>query len=323
LAEYEGMMVFSENETVLAELLSKGRELSDKKGTELSCLVVSKATGDLENRLGQYGVDTILVARDEALNRFDIEVYCSLLSEVVNQRRPEVLLVGATKRGKELAPRLATRLKTGCMADCVALDIDEEKGSLVATRLMYAGKATAREVCKTRPQIATVPPRLFEKKAVGTRRMRMVEVKAPPVQPRVTVKEVRKKEMEAANIEEANVVVCGGRGLRSKEDFKLLEALAKVLNGQVACSRPIAADLGWFTEWVGLSGHKVRPALYIGCGVSGAIQHLAGIRDARIVVAINNNPEAPIFSATDFGIVGDLYQVVPALTESLRKRAST
>jgi len=315
------VLVFSEDERVLTELLSKGRDLSESKTAKLSCFVVGKPSEEYTRRLFEFGADTVLFAKVEAADRLDAEVYCVLLHEIIKERRPEIVLVGATKRGKELAPRLATRLQTGCMADCIALDIDEETGVLIGTRLMYAGKATAKEICKTYPQIATVPPRVFEKKTAGARKGHVVEVTIPEVHPRVKVKEIRRKEMGAANIEDANVVVCGGRGVRSKEDFKLLEGLAKTLKGQVGCSRPMAADLGWFTEWIGLSGHKIHPALYIGCGVSGAIQHLAGITDAQIVVAINSNPDAPIFSAADYGIVGDLYEVVPALIESLKKNA--
>lgn len=321
MVQYEGVLAFSEDEKVLTELLSKGRELSEKKMAKLSCIVVGKPIEDLANRLFEFGADVVLFVRSEGVNRFDAEVYCTLLFETIKERKPEIVLIGGTKRGKELASRLATRLQTGCMADCIALDIDEQTGVLLGTRLMYAGKATAKEICKTYPQIATVPPRVFEKKIVGPRKGDVVEVTIPEVHPRVKVKEIRRKEMGAANIEDANVVVCGGRGVRSKEDFKLLEDLAMTLKGQVGCSRPMAADLGWFTEWIGLSGHKIHPTLYIGCGVSGAIQHLAGITDARIVVAINSNPDAPIFSAADYGIVGDLYQVVPALIESLKKNA--
>jgi electron transfer flavoprotein alpha subunit len=321
LAEKRDLLVFSEDERVLTELLSKGRELSDKAGMELSCIVAGNPTEDLIRRLYEFGVDTVVVAKGDALSRFDSEIYCDLIANVIRDRNPEIVLIGATKRGKELAPRLATRLRTGCMADCISLDVDPERRSLLATRMMYAGKATAKETCRTRPQIATVPPRVFEKKASGTRKPRKVEVTVPTLLPRVRVKEIRKKEATGANIEDASVVVCGGRGVRSKEDFRLLQELARVLNGQVGCSRPIAADLGWFPEWVGLSGHKVHPMLYVGCGVSGAIQHLAGITDARVVVAINNNPDSPIFSAVDYGVVGDLYEVVPALTEALKKKS--
>ena len=318
MTEHKGVFVFSENERILLELVSKGRELSDKRSAKLTCTVVGTLTEELAERLFETGVDVILALK-EAPDRFDPEFYCSLLTEVIRQNKPEIVLVGATKRGKELAPRLATRLQTGCMADCIALDIDKETGSLLGTRLMYAGKATAKETCTSYPQIATVPPRVFERKTVGKRKGEIIQIAPPSVPTKVNVKETKKKEIGAANIEDAKVVVCGGRGVRSKEDFKLLEDLAKVLNGQVSCSRPIAADLGWFSEWIGLSGRKVHPALYIGCGVSGAIQHLAGITNARIIVAINSNPDSPIFSAVDYGIVGDLYQVVPALIESLKK----
>jgi len=318
LTEHKGVFVFSENERVLLELASKGRELSDKKSARLTCGVVGPLTEESADRLFETGVDTILAPK-ETPDRFDSEFYCSFLTELMKQNKPEIVLIGATKRGKEIAPRLATRLQTGCMADCIALDIDAQTGSLLGTRLMYAGKAIAKEICTTFPQIATVPPRVFERKTVGKRKGEIIQIAPPSVPSKVNVKETRKKELGVGNIEDAKVVVCGGRGVRSKEDFRLLEELARVLNGQVGCSRPIAADLGWFPEWIGLSGRKVRPALYIGCGVSGAIQHLAGIADARTIMAINSNPDSPIFSAADYGIVGDLYQVVPALIQSLKK----
>ena len=314
--EAKTILAYSENLDTLFELLSEARELAGKiQGEAAAVLLGEKVEANLEE-LGAYGASKVYIVENPQLKGFQVEAYTDALYGVAEQVKPELILIGATKRGKELAPRLAQRLKTGCVAECVGFEVAD--GEIQMKRIVYAGKVSSLQKVKGKPAVATVPPRLFEKrKAEGKAEAvsLQVEVKAPKAE----ILEVKPKEVSGVRIEEAEVVVCGGRGIKSKEDFKLLGELAEILGGQVGCSRPIAADRGWFTEWVGLSGKKVKPTLYFAVGVSGAIQHVAGIRGSKIVVAINKDPEAPIFADADYGIVGDLYKVLPALIESLKK----
>jgi len=227
-------------------------------------------------------------------------------------------LIGSTKRGKELASRLATRLETGCASDCTELWIDE-KGRLLMNRVVYGGNAIATEICRTKPQIATVPPRTFEKLERKDRKGKVVKVDVKVEEPRTEILETKEIEAAKVSLEEAEAIVACGRGVGKKEDIRIFEELAETLGGLVGYTRPLCEDRGWYTEWIGLSGHNVKPALYIACGISGVIQHIAGIRDSKIIVAINKDPEAPIFEIADYIIVGDIYEVVPALSAALKR----
>ena len=317
--EFKGVMVFSENFEILLELLGKGRELADKLQVELSAVLVGHNIDEERGKdLIKHGADKVYIVDNPILEQFNVEPYADVLSKIASEYKPEIILIGATKRGKELAPRVATKLNTGCMTECTKLDIDEEH-RLVVTRLVYGGSSIATEFSRVKPQIATVSPHTFEKLVPEERKGEIIRFEVKVREPRTRIVERRKKEIVGERLEEASVIVAGGRGVRSKEDFKLLEELAKVLNGQVGCTRPIAADYGWFTNWIGISGVKIKPKLYIAVGISGAIQHTAGIMDSKIIVAINKDEEAPIFKAADYGIVGDLYKVVPALTEAFKK----
>jgi electron transfer flavoprotein alpha subunit len=229
------------------------------------------------------------------------------------------LLIGSTKNGKPLAARLAMRLDVGCVPDCARLSLDGN-GRLVGERITYGGNAIAKVTFKTKPQIVTVPARAFEKPEAKDHNGQVVKAEAKIDEPRTEVVETKPLEVSSLRIEEAGVVVCCGRGLEKKEDKVLLDQLAEVLGGQVGCSRPLAEDRKWFTEWVGLSGHKVKPKLYIACGISGVIQHVAGIRDAKVIVAINKDEQAPIFEVADYGVVGNFYEILPALKDALKKQ---
>jgi len=230
-------------------------------------------------------------------------------------------LVGSTRKGRELAARLATRLETGCVPDCTSLTLDEQ-GRLVAERVVYGGNASATHVFLTKPQIACVPMRTFEKQApIADRKGEVIDANISQFDaPRIESVEVKPIEAAAVKIEEAKVVVVGGRGVEKKEDFALLEGLCKEIGGQIGYTRPLAEDRKWFQgDWIGLSGHKIKPVLYIGCGISGVIQHVAGIRDSQIIVAVNKDPEAPIFEIADYIVIGDLYEIIPALETALKK----
>ena len=242
---------------------------------------------------------------------------------MAKQREPDVILIGSTRRGKELAARLATRLETGCVPDCAKLSLNEE-GNLVAERIVYGGNAAAKILFHTKPQIATVPPRTFEKPAPAADRTgQVLTVEVQFEESKTEVIEVKQIEASQVKIEEAGIVICGGRGVEKKEDFKMLEELAQLIGGQTGNTRPLAEDRKWFSEWVGLSGHKVKPTLYIGCGVSGVIQHVAGIRDSHVIVAVNKDPEAPLAEVADYVVVGNLYEIVPALIDALKRQLKT
>ncbi len=309
------IFVFSENPDVELELLTKGRELAEKAGTELSTLSFSE---DGANDLIKYGADVAFLT--EKPPEFYSEVYTDLIASLAEKYDLDTILIGGTKRGKETAPRIATRLEVGSAPDCFDLDIED--GGLIVKRRVYSGNSVATEKYEKKPQVATVPPMTFEKAEKDesrTGKIEKFEFTAKPVGK--SIKGLKEKSKEGIKIEDAIYVVSGGRGVKAKGDFSLISQLAEAIGGEVGCSRPIASDLKWLSEdhWVGLSGHKVKPKIYIACGISGQVQHLAGMRDSGTIVAINKNSDAPIFKVADYGIVGDLYKVVPKLAELLKK----
>ena len=315
----KGVWVFSENADLTLEMLGKGREIADKVGAELAAVVIGSNAADRANELVKYGADKVYLVDNAMFGRFQAEAYLSVLHNLVVNYKPETVLIGSTKNGKPLAARLATRLEVGCVPDCSRLGVDE-KGRLVGERITYGGNAVAKLTFKTKPQIVTVPSRAFEKPQPKERSGQVVKLDVKAEQAKTEVAETKPLETSSVRIEEAEAIVSCGRGLEKKEDRVLLDELAAVLCGQVGCSRPLAEDRKWFSEWVGLSGHKVKPKLYIACGISGVIQHVAGIRDAKVVVAINKDEQAPIFEVADYGVVGNLYEILPALKEALKKQ---
>jgi electron transfer flavoprotein alpha subunit len=280
--------------------------------------VIGNNVQDKANGLIKYGADKVLVVDNIGLERFQAEAYLGILQNLAAMYHPEIVMIGSTRNGKPLAARLATRLETGCAPDCTRLSVDENR-RLIGERITYGGNAIAKVTFKTKPQIATVPARAFERPGKQNRSGQVVKLEFKLEQPRTEV--VERKPLGASNvkIEEAEYIICCGRGMQKKDDKAMLEEFAKVVGGQVGCTRPLVEDRKWFTDWIGLSGHKVKPKLYIACGLSGVIQHVAGIRDSKIIVAINRDPEAPIFEIADYGVVGNLYEVVPALKEALKK----
>ena len=314
----KSVLVYSEDGELALQLLGKGRELADKIGAELVALAIGPRRSDADGFV-EHGADRVIVVDDPVLSRFGVEPYRTALLGAVKAINPEMILVGATKRGKELAARVAAALDTGCMTECFHLDVDDV-GRLEARRLTYGGSTVATEVSHRRPHVATIPARAFKKLEPSPRTGEVVELDVEIPSPRVEVVETRGKARGEAGLEDAPVIVSAGRGFKEKEDLRLLEALAEVLGARIGCTRPVAADLGWLEEWIGISGHKVAPRLYVACGISGTIQHAAGIRDARLIVSINNQEGASIHELSDYSIVGDLYAVLPALTRALRDK---
>jgi len=321
LSEYKGVWVFSENQPLMLELLGKGREIADKLQTELTAIVLGSGVKEKAEEAVNYGADKVYVVDDPKLETFQAERYLSALASLTSQYKPETFLIGSTKDGKALAARLATRLNTGCVTDCLQIEVTSEKG-LTAKKIVYGGNAIATITWRTKPQIATVPPRTFEKPEFKERKGQIIQVDVELEEPKTEKVEVKPLEVSQVKIEEADVIVACGRGFEKKEDLALAEELAKVLNAQVGCSRPLAEDRKWFSEWIGLSGHKVKPSLYIACGISGVIQHVAGIRDSKIIVAINTDENAPIVEMADYIIVGDIHEMIPAITEAFKKHLS-
>lgn len=319
MSEKEGIWVYSEAYDLTLEMLGKGRELANKLQTELVAVLIGSNLQEKARDLIKYGADKVYLIDNPALEYFQPEAYLGILYDLVSNNRPEIVLIGSTKNGKPLAARLAARLDTGCVPDCSKLSVDENR-KLIGERITYGGNAVARVTFRSKLQIATSPSRAFEKPEIQERTGQIIKSDAMLEAPRTEVVERKPLETSNVRIEEAECIVSCGRGLENKEDTAILEDLAQVIGGQVGCSRPLVEDRKWFSEWVGLSGHKVKPRLYIACGISGVIQHVAGIRDSKVIVAINKDPEAPIFEMADYGVVGDLYIVLPALREALRKQ---
>ena len=319
MSENRGVWVFSEKHDLALEMLGKGREIADKLQTELAAVLIGHGVQEKADELIRYGADKVYLFDNPALKHFQVEACLSVFHNLAINYKPEIILIGSTRNGKPLAARLATRLEAGCVPDCARLSVDEH-GRLVGERITYGGNATTKITFKTKPQIATIPARAFEKPKPKDRNGQLIRLDVEVEESKTEVVETKPLETSSVRIEDADVIISCGRGLGKKEDKALLDELATVLCGQVGCSRPLAEDRKWFTEWVGLSGHKVKPKLYIACGISGVIQHVAGIRDAKVIVAINKDESAPIFEVADYGVVGNLYEILPALKEALKKQ---
>ena len=327
IADYKGVWVFAEQregelQKVSLELLGEGRKIADKLGVKLTALLLGDNVKGLADTLGRHGADEVLVAENSLLKNYTTDGYTKVICDLANERKPGIIFIGATFIGRDLGPRVAARLTTGLTADCTVLDVDVEKADLLATRPAFGGNLMATIVCPDhRPQMATVRPGVFSKLADEDRNFTVeeVEVKLEDSDVRTKIVEIVKEAKEVVDISEANFIVAGGRGVGSKENFALLEELAEALNGTVAGSRA-AVDNGWIERdyQVGQTGKTVRPNIYIACGISGAIQHVTGMQDSDMIIAINKDASAPIMQAADFAIVGDLLKVVPEMTAQIK-----
>ncbi|MCL6579810.1 MAG: electron transfer flavoprotein subunit alpha/FixB family protein [Candidatus Bathyarchaeota archaeon] len=315
----KGIWIYSEKPEITLELLGKGIELAQKLKSEVNVILLGYNVKEHAEELIKHGADRIFLLDSPKFQKYQAILHLNVLTDLALQHKPEIMLIGATKRGKELAARLATRLETGCIPDCLQLEINEQ-GRLVGTRIVYGGNGIAKLICRKDPQIVTVPPRVFSKPEKKNKTGEIISIEEKSVEEsKVEILEVKELESARGRLEEADIIICGGRGIEKKEDFKMLEELAQLLNAQIGNTRPLAEDRKWFSEWIGLSGKKIRPALYVGCGISGMIQHIAGMRDSKIVIAINKDPEAPIFQVADYIVIGDAYQIIPELTKALKK----
>ena len=322
IADYKGVWVFAEQregelQKVSLELLGEGRRVADKLGVKLTALLLGNNVSNLAEKLAAHGADEVLVAEDKNLEHYTTDAYTKVICDLATERKPGILFVGATFIGRDLGPRIAARLSTGLTADCTSIDVEVENGDLLATRPAFGGNLMATIACpEHRPQMATVRPGVFE--AVTTDasncKIEKVNVNLADSDVRTKVIETVKTAKDIIDISEAKIIVAGGRGVGSKENFAMLQELADVLGGVVAGSRA-AVEKGWIENayQVGQTGKTVKPTIYIACGISGAIQHVAGMQDSEVIIAINKDETAPIMSVADYGIVGDVKKVLPEL----------
>lgn len=327
-ADYQGVFVFAQQVDgqvagVALELLGKAHELAQVRQTRVTAVLLGHHVSGLTGELIAAGADRVLVLDRPELEVYMTEPYTWAMARIIREYRPEIVLTPATAIGRDLAPRVSSRVHTGLTADCTGLEIQEETGNLLMTRPAFGGNIMATILCpEHRPQMATVRPGVMRRLPADASRQGevvLLDWDVPPQTRNVEILEVVKAVSEAVDIQDAKVLVSGGRGMGGPENFKLLEQLAEVLGGTVAASRA-AVDAGWIAKdrQVGQTGKTVRPNLYIACGISGAIQHLAGMEESDMIVAINKDETAPIFGVADYGIVGDALQVIPALIEELK-----
>ena len=340
LEEYKGVYVFAQqvdNEvsSIALELIGKGKDLAKDLNTTVTAVLVGSNVMGLTEILGEYGADKVIVVDDPELKEYRTEPYTHALSSVIEKYKPDVFLIGATAIGRDLGPRVCARIHTGLTADCTQLDIgdfplvptpgkEQKHNQLLMTRPAFGGNTIATIACpEFRPQMATVRPGVMQKLPREAGRKAEIEEFNPgfvPNEKYVEIMEVVKAVSNVADIMDAKILVSGGRGVGSPENFKILEELAEAIGGTVSCSRAVV-DAGWKPKdlQVGQTGKTVRPHVYFAIGISGAIQHVAGMEESDIIIAINKDESAPIFDVADYGVVGDLNKIVPVLTQKIKE----
>jgi len=312
------LLVFSDRNDLAFELVSKGREFASALKMGLSAALLGEKAGGEANEYFAYGANRVYIGENPALAGFNAESHAEALYQIAQKNDAKILLIPSTKRGKELAPRVAQKLGAGCVTDANAVELKD--GDLLISRYALGGNTVAGEVIKTSHKVITVMPKTFELGPKEEKKGEVVKADLSLKAPRVRIVERQEKVGEKVDLEAAEILVCIGRGLEKKEDLKIVEQLAKALGAEIGCTKSLCTDYQWLSEdrLVGLSGKKTSPRLVISLGISGQIQYTVGIRGARIAVAINKDKQAPIFSMSDYGIVGNLYDVVPLLAEKLK-----
>ena len=340
LEEYKGVYVFAQqvdNEvsSIALELIGKGKDLAKDLNTTVTAVLVGSNVMGLTEILGEYGADRVIVVDDPELKEYRTEPYTHALASVIEKYKPDVFLIGATAIGRDLGPRVCARIHTGLTADCTQLDIgdfplvptpgkEQKHNQLLMTRPSFGGNTIATIACpEFRPQMATVRPGVMQKLPREAGRKAEIEEFNPgfvPNEKYVEIMEVVKAVSNVADIMDAKILVSGGRGVGSPENFKILDELAEAIGGTVSCSRAVV-DAGWKPKdlQVGQTGKTVRPHVYFAIGISGAIQHVAGMEESDIIIAINKDESAPIFDVADYGVVGDLNKIVPVLTQKIKE----
>ena len=340
IEEYKGVYVFAQqvdNEIsgIALELLGKGKELAAKLETEVTAVLIGYNVKNLADKLAEYGADKVILVDDPELETYRTEPYAHALASVIEKYKPEIVLVGATAIGRDLGPTVSARVKTGLTADCTVLEIgdfplvaipgqEQKHNQLLMTRPAFGGNTIATIACPdNRPQMATVRPGVMQKLPREAGRKAEIEEFNPgfvPNEKYVEIMEVVKAVSNVADIMDAKILGSGGRGVGSPENFKILDELAEAIGGTVSCSRAVV-DAGWKPKdlQVGQTGKTVRPHVYFAIGISGAIQHVAGMEESDIIIAINKDESAPIFDVADYGVVGDLNKIVPVLTQKIKE----
>ena len=323
--DYKGVWVFIEQNNgqianVALELLGEGRKLADKLGVELSGVLLGNKVEELARHCFAYGADNVYLVDGPVFEHYRTDSYTAAIVDLIGKYKPEIVLFGATNNGRDFAARIAVRITTGLTADCTGLDIDPDSRLLLQTRPAFGGNIMATILCpETRPQMATVRPKVMKMMTPDYSRTG----KIIPYESNVTEDDISTKILEIVeysqktiNLAEADIIVSGGRGIKGPENYHLIEELAEALGGAAGASRAVV-DAGWVPHYrqVGQTGKTVAPRLYVACGISGAIQHLAGMQTSDIIVAINSDPDAPIFDVATFGVVGDLFKIIPLLTK--------
>lgn len=327
LADYKGVWVITEHDgkkpiSVTFELLGEAVKLAKKRNTYTAAVLLGNNVSEMAKEVASYGAEKVFLCQNPVLEHYRTEPYGEVIVSMVQKFKPEIILTGATTQGRDLAGYIATKLETGLTADCTGLEIDEATGNLLQTRPAFGGNIMATILCpNTRPQMSTVRPKVF---AVPPRQDRQPEIvnfdydfSNLPI--RTEVLEYIPFE-EKISLADAEIIVSGGRGIGKPENFEILKELANTIGAALGASRA-AVDAGWisYEHQVGQTGKTVRPMIYIACGISGSVQHLAGMKHSDIIIAINKDPEAPIFKVANYGIVGDALEIVPILTRELKK----
>jgi electron transfer flavoprotein alpha subunit len=311
-----GLLVASESPASTHELLTIGRELSKQLKLKISAINFGEVDEEIRSHF-EYGAQRVLVVPNIEAETLDAETYARVLSDIAKDDGPDIVLITSTRLGKETAGRAAQLLQAGCITDGIGLTV---RGSdLVVDRYALGGNTISSQIIKTRKKVISISPRTFELKARPVAgRIERVEIKTPPK--KVEVVERRKKTGEAVTIESAQNLVCVGKGISKKEDLPMVSELCAALKAELGCTRALSSDYHWISEdrMIGISGKRCKPKLYVSIGVSGQIQHTVGIMSSKLIVAVNKDKEAPIFKIADYGVIGDLYQVVPKLTERIK-----
>jgi electron transfer flavoprotein alpha subunit len=312
----------SEIRKVSLELLSQARIIADKTGDQITAVILGKGIAELAGKAAAYGADKVVLVDDDKLENYTTGAYTSVLNKLIRAGEPQAVLTGNTAIGKDLAPRLAQRLGVGMASDCVGMEHDDES-FLAFRRPIYGGKAFAELAANAMPVLATIRPNTFPVAAPDESRKAETVNESAEIDPtdlKAIVKEIALAASSRPELIEANIIISGGRGMKGPENYNILEECADVIGAAVGASRA-AVDAGWIEQkfQVGQTGKTVSPTLYIACGISGAIQHLAGMGSSKVIVAVNKDPDANIFTLADYGIVGDLFEIVPLLTEEFKK----
>jgi len=328
LSQYRGVWVIAEHykniiHPVVFQLLGKGGDLAKELEVKLTLVILGANFDDQLEEFSLYGPDEILYVKSPILKNYYSDLYVQALTNLINENKPEIILIGATPTGRDFAPRIAKRLNAGLTADCTGLDIDQTTRNLLQTRPTFGGTLMATiRTPNSRPQMATVRPGIFisPEKNQGKTKIRIIDFNFKEKDLVTKIVEVTERKKSSLNLEDAEIIVAGGRGVGSKENFKIIEELAAILGAELGGSR-VTVELGWLDQnrQIGQTGKTVSPKLYIACGISGAIQHLVGIQNSEIIVAINKDRNAPIFNVAHYGIVGDIIEIVPLLIEELKK----